>query len=114
MSDCLFCKIVAGTIPCTKVLDDENILAFRDIDPKAPSHILVIPKEHIGGLTELEEHDMELAGNLLITANKIAANEGLSEKGYRFVINSGVDGGQTVGHLHLHILGGRALSWPPG
>jgi histidine triad (HIT) family protein len=114
MGPCLFCDIAAGKIPCTQVHSDEKFLAFRDIDPKAPTHILVIPRRHIAGLTELESTDGDLAGELLLTATGIAAAEGLSESGYRFVINSGSDGGQTVGHLHLHILGGRKLAWPPG
>ena len=114
MSDCLFCKIIAGQIPCTEVFADENFLAFRDIDPKAPTHILIIPREHIGGLSDFTDSHKALAGELLVTATKIAKDEGLVENGYRFVINNGRDGGQTVGHLHLHILGGRSLSWPPG
>ena len=114
MSDCLFCKIAAGHIPCTEVFADENILAFRDIDPKAPTHILVIPRRHIPGLSAMTDDDTDLAGKLLMAATKIAAAEGLVPGGYRFVINNGEDGGQTVGHLHLHILGGRALAWPPG
>ena len=114
MSDCLFCKIVAGQIPCTEVFADENFLAFRDIDPKAPCHILIIPRQHIDGLSDLTSAENELAGKLLVTATRIAADEGLVPGGYRFVINNGQDGGQTVGHLHLHILGGRPLAWPPG
>ena len=114
MGPCLFCDIAAGKIPCTQVHSDEKFLAFRDIDPKAPTHILVIPRRHIAGLTELESTDSDLAGELLLTATGIAAAEGLSASGYRFVINSGSDGGQTVGHLHLHIMGGRHLTWPPG
>ncbi len=114
MGSCLFCDIAAGKIPCTQVHSDEKFLAFRDIDPKAPTHILVIPRRHIAGLTELENSDSGLAGELILTAAAIAAEEGLAEAGYRFVINSGSDGGQTVGHLHLHILGGRRLEWPPG
>lgn len=114
MSDCLFCKIIAGQIPCTEVFADEDFLAFRDIDPKAPTHILIIPRQHIGGLSDFSDADQTMAGKLLVTATKIAKNEGLVENGYRFVINNGRDGGQTVGHLHLHILGGRTLSWPPG
>lgn len=114
MSDCLFCKIAAGQIPCTEVFADEDFLAFRDIDPKAPTHILIIPRRHISGLSDLTDADSPLAGKLLTRATKIAADEGLVPNGYRFVINNGQDGGQTVGHLHLHILGGRALSWPPG
>ncbi len=114
MNDCLFCKISEGTIPCTEVFADDNFLAFRDIDPKAPTHILVIPRKHVGGLVELEPSDTDLAGGLVTTAVKVAAAEGLAPGGYRFVINQGVDGGQTVGHIHLHILGGRSLQWPPG
>ena len=114
MGPCLFCDIAAGKIPCDQVHSDEKFLAFRDIDPKAPTHILVIPRRHIAGLTELEDSDNGLAGELMLTAVSIAAKEGLADAGYRFVINSGSDGGQTVDHLHLHILGGRHLAWPPG
>ncbi|MEN8007381.1 MAG: histidine triad nucleotide-binding protein [Candidatus Krumholzibacteriota bacterium] len=114
MEPCLFCDIAAGKIPCDQVYSDEKFLAFRDIDPKAPTHILVIPRRHIAGLTELGSPDSDLAGELMLTAAGIAAGEGLAEAGYRFVINSGSDGGQTVGHLHLHLLGGRHLGWPPG
>lgn len=114
MKSCLFCSIVAGTIPCTEVHDDENFLAFRDIDPQAPSHILIIPKRHIGSLAELKDGDCDLVGKLLLTATAIANGEGLDQRGYRFVINCGEEGGQTVDHLHLHILGGRQLEWPPG
>ena len=114
MSSCLFCDIAAGKIPCDQVHSDENFLAFRDISPEAPTHILVIPRRHVGGLTELNEELEVLAGQLLVLASRIAAKENLDEGGYRFVINCGADGGQTVGHLHLHILGGRTLAWPPG
>jgi histidine triad (HIT) family protein len=114
MGSCLFCDIAAGKIPCTKVHSDEKFLAFRDIDPKAPTHILVIPRHHITRLSELKDSDSDLAGELLLTAARIATGEGLDEDGYRFVINCGQDGGQTVGHLHLHILGGRPMEWPPG
>jgi histidine triad (HIT) family protein len=114
MGPCLFCDIAAGKIPCTEVHSDEKFLAFRDIDPKAPTHILVIPRRHIAGLLELQEDDRDLAGELMITAARIATGEGLDKDGYRFVINCGQDGGQTVGHLHLHILGGRPMAWPPG
>jgi len=114
MNDCLFCKIIAGEIPCTEVFVDDDFQAFRDIDPKAPTHILIIPRRHISGLSALTAEDSDLVGKLLTTAAAIAANEGLAENGYRFVINEGADGGQTVDHLHLHILGGRPLSWPPG
>ena len=114
MSDCLFCKIVAGLIPCDKVFDDDEFLAFRDISPQAPVHVLVIPKHHKASLTELEPPDTEMAGRLLITAKRISSELGLDDGGYRWVINCGEDGGQSVGHVHLHILGGRRLGWPPG
>lgn len=114
MGSCLFCDIAAGTVPCTQVHDDEKFLAFRDIAPKAPTHILVIPKRHIPDLTSLQDDDAGLVGELILTARRLASDEGLDEEGYRFVVNCGSDGGQTVGHLHLHILGGRALGWPPG
>lgn len=114
MSSCLFCDIVAGKIPCNQVYSDENLLAFRDIAPKAPTHILVIPRSHIGSLVELGSEHAALAGDLLLAATRIAAAENLAATGYRFVINCGRDGAQSVGHLHLHILGGRAMSWPPG
>jgi histidine triad (HIT) family protein len=114
MNSCLFCSIVHGKIPCTEVYSDENYLAFRDIEPQAPTHILVIPKRHIGSLDQLEDTDNNLMGDLILTAKKIAHDENLDDGGYRFVINCGDDGGQTVGHIHLHILGGRSLAWPPG
>jgi len=114
MGSCLFCDIAAGTVPCTPVHDDENFLGFRDISPKAPTHILVIPKRHLQDLASLQDADGELMGKLMITATEIAAAEGLAEAGYRFVINCRENGGQTVGHLHLHILGGRPMTWPPG
>ncbi len=114
MGSCLFCDIAAGTIPCTEIFSDEDFLAFTDIDPKAPTHILVIPRRHISGLTDLQPPDADLLGRLVLTASAIADDHNLAEPGYRFVINCGRDGGQTVPHLHLHILGGRPLSWPPG
>jgi histidine triad (HIT) family protein len=114
MSACLFCDIAAGEIPCTEVHADGEFLAFRDIDPKAPTHILVIPRRHIASVGALTPDDSELAGRLLLTAARIAAAEGLADRGYRFVLNCGDEGGQTVHHLHLHILGGRPLRWPPG
>jgi histidine triad (HIT) family protein len=114
MGSCLFCDIAAGKIPCTEVHSDGKFLAFRDIDPKAPTHILVIPRRHIASLAEMQDSDSELAGELMVTAARLAADEGLDKEGYRFVINCGSDGGQTVDHLHLHLLGGRPLGWPPG
>ncbi len=114
MSSCLFCDIVAGKIPCDQVHSDDNFLAFRDISPQAPTHILLIPRDHLGSLAELNDSHTDLAGKMLVLATRIAAQEDLADGGYRFVINCGVDGGQSVDHLHLHILGGRAMSWPPG
>jgi histidine triad (HIT) family protein len=112
MRDCLFCKIVAGQIPSTKVFEDENVLAFMDIDPKAPVHILIIPKAHYDSLLS-PGADTAVAA-LFATAASVAREVGVDESGFRVVINTGKDGGQAVGHLHLHLLGGRALAWPPG
>ena len=112
--DCLFCKIVAGDIPSAKVYEDDKVLAFRDIEPQAPVHILIIPKEHIASANELNEENASVVGHIYAVAAKIAKEEGIAEGGYRIVNNCGVDGGQTVGHLHFHMLGGRSLAWPPG
>lgn len=112
--DCLFCKIVAGEIPCNDVYSDDDVLAFRDINPAAPTHILLIPKKHIAFTHEAGPEDEALMGKLVLKANMIAEREGLKEDGYRYVINTGGHGGQTVFHIHLHILGGRYLGWPPG
>ena len=110
--NCLFCKIASGQIPATKVLETDTAIAFRDIDPKAPTHILVIPRTHVGSLAEAS--DASMLGDLLSVAASVARAEDLDESGYRVVINSGRDGGQTVDHLHLHVLGGRHMTWPPG
>ncbi len=112
MADCLFCKMVAGDIKPDVVFEDENLLAFRDINPQAPVHILIVPKRHIATLNELD--DNQLAGQLLLTAVKLASREGLADDGYRAVFNCNHNGGQAVYHLHLHLLGGRPMSWPPG
>lgn len=112
MIDCLFCKIVRGEIPATKVAENEVCLAFRDIGPKAPVHVLVIPKSHYGSLDAVPT--AEVIGAMGLMAQQVARQEGIAETGYRCVINTGADGGQTVGHVHLHVLGGRALGWPPG
>ncbi len=109
---CLFCKVVAGEIPSAKVADSERCYAFRDIGPKAPTHVLVIPKQHVTSLNDLD--DPSLAGELLSLARSVAAQEGLADAGYRVVINTNRDGGQTVFHLHVHVLGGRPMKWPPG
>ena len=111
--DCLFCKIVSGAIPAKKVFEDDRAIAFRDIHPQAPAHILVVPKKHFDSLAEASENDTPLLGHLLRVVNQIARDEGL-ENGYRTVVNTGSDGGQTVDHLHLHLLGGRPMGWPPG
>lgn len=114
MNDCIFCKISAGEIPSTKIYEDDELLAFHDVNPAAPVHFLVIPKKHIRNLMELEAEDIAMAGRLLNKAQEIAKEQGCEENGARFVINAKRDGGQTVDHLHLHVLAGRALGWPPG
>ena len=111
-SDCLFCRIVRHEIPATIVREDEHTLAFRDIDPKAPTHVLVIPKTHVASLNDVD--DVATVGRLLLAAREIADAEGISASGYRTVINTGADAGQTVHHVHVHLLGGRHMSWPPG
>ena len=111
--DCLFCKIVAGTIPAKRVFEDELCLALADINPQAPVHLLVIPKEHIASQAECETAHAPLLGHLMAKAAEVARQAGLA-RGFRVVINTGADGGQTVDHLHLHVLGGRAMRWPPG
>jgi histidine triad (HIT) family protein len=112
--DCLFCKIVAGDIPCDEVYSDDDVLAFRDINPAAPTHILIIPKRHIAGMADVEADDEALLGKLLLRARVVAEQEGLAEDGFRYVFNSGVHGCQTVFHIHMHIVGGRQMGWPPG
>jgi len=111
--ECVFCKIARGEIPAHKVYEDEEFVAFKDINPQAPTHILVIPKKHIESLSSVTEEDRELLGKLLWVAKKVAQELNL-KKGYRLVINTGPDGGQEVLHLHVHLLGGRAMAWPPG
>jgi histidine triad (HIT) family protein len=111
--DCIFCKIVAGAIPSKKLYEDHEVYAFADIAPKAPFHALIVPKEHIESLAEAAVNHKLLLGHLHLTAAELARAHGLA-KGYRVVINTGDDGGQTVSHLHLHLLGGRAMGWPPG
>jgi histidine triad (HIT) family protein len=111
--DCLFCKITSGAIPVTKLYEDELVLAFPDVNPQAPTHILLIPKQHFQSLAHTTADNSPLLGHLLSAANKVAEQAGLTN-GYRTVINTGDDGGQTVGHLHLHVLGGRHMGWPPG
>jgi len=114
MADCLFCKMVNGEIKPDVVYEDEQLLAFRDVNPQAPVHILLIPKRHISTLNDLSESDDALLGSMLRVAAQIADSEGIAEQGYRTLINCNADGGQTVFHIHLHLLGGRAMRWPPG
>jgi len=114
MSDCIFCKITAGEIPSDKVYEDENVFAFRDINPVAPTHVLIIPKKHISTINDLRQDDAATMGNLFLAAKTIANQEGYAEDGYRTVMNCGEAAGQTVFHVHLHLLAGRELNWPPG
>lgn len=114
MDDCLFCKIIKGEIPSSKVYEDDRIYCFRDITPQAPTHILIIPKKHIESLNAINEEDKELIGYIFAKAKEIAISSGLESNGYRIVMNCGKDGGQTVPHLHFHLLGGREFGWPPG
>lgn len=114
MTDCIFCKIAAGEIPCTKVYEDERFLAFRDLSPVADTHVLIIPKRHITGVASVtpEEEQQGLNG-IFSVARTIAETEGIAERGFRLVVNTGHDGGQTVPHFHLHVIGGKELGWPP-
>ena len=112
--NCIFCKIVAGEIPAAKVFEDERALAFSDINPQAPTHALVIPRAHIASLNEAEELDAALLGHLLLVAARVAREAGHADGGFRTVINTNADAGQTVFHVHVHVLGGRRLTWPPG
>lgn len=112
--DCLFCKIIAGEIPSSKVYEDDLVYAFNDISPAAPTHVLIIPKKHISSANELNEENAAIVSHIFLVAAKIAKRLGIAENGYRIVNNCGKDGGQTVGHLHFHLLGGRNLGWPPG
>jgi histidine triad (HIT) family protein len=109
---CLFCRIVAGEIPAKPVLENEHAMAFRDLHPAAPTHILIIPKQHVKDMTEAE--DPALLGHIFALARTVALAEGLEKKGYRLVVNTGADAGQSVFHLHVHLLAGRTLAWPPG
>ena len=111
---CIFCKIAAGEIPAAKVFEDERAIAFRDINPQAPTHALVIPREHVASLNEAGEETEALLGHLLLVAARVAREKGHAEGGYRTVVNTGADAGQTVFHIHVHVLGGRTLTWPPG
>jgi histidine triad (HIT) family protein len=114
MSDCLFCKIVAGEIPAKVVAESETSLAFYDIAPQAPVHVLVIPKVHVSGVNDEAAHGASIFDDLMALVQTVVEDEGIKESGYRLVVNVGEDGQQTVPHLHVHVLGGRRLTWPPG
>lgn len=109
---CLFCRIVRGEIPATLVASSDDAIAFRDIDPKAPVHVLVVPRQHLSSLNDA--NDSALVGRLVALATQVARTEGIADDGYRLVVNTNEHGGQTVNHLHVHVLGGRAMHWPPG
>ncbi|OOC10761.1 MULTISPECIES: histidine triad nucleotide-binding protein [Thioalkalivibrio] len=114
MEDCIFCKIVAGEIPATIVRETDDVIAFEDLHPQAPHHVLVIPRRHIATLNDLTAEDAVTVGNMARVAAEVAAERGFAEAGYRTVMNCNQQGGQTVYHIHMHLLGGRPLGWPPG
>jgi len=113
-SDCLFCKIVAGDIPADIVYESDTAVAFRDLNPQAPTHVLIVPRQHIATINDIDDEQQALVGSLFAAAKSIAADEGLANDGYRVVMNCNEAAGQTVFHIHLHLLGGRTLTWPPG
>ncbi len=115
MSDCIFCKIANKEIPSKPVYEDDEVVAFRDLEPQAPQHVLIIPKKHIGSVMEFSQEDKELAAHIVVDVVPAVAKElGIDESGFRLVVNTGKDGNQTVPHLHVHIIGGRMMGWPPG
>ena len=114
MTECLFCRIIGGEIPATIVYQDDRVLAFKDINPQAPGHVLVIPRRHIASLNDLTPADDQLVGEMIRRAAALASEMGFTERGYRAVFNTNADAGQTVFHIHLHVLGGRRMTWPPG
>jgi histidine triad (HIT) family protein len=114
MDECIFCQMVEGAIPTKNTYEDEQVLAFDDINPQARVHVLVIPKRHVVSLDDTKDSDAELLGQLMVVCAKIARERGLAESGYRVVVNTGREAGQTVFHLHLHVMGGRSFTWPPG
>ncbi|WP_330925371.1 histidine triad nucleotide-binding protein [Candidatus Sororendozoicomonas aggregata] len=111
---CLFCKMVTGEIPTDKVCEDDDVLAFNDINPAAPTHVLIIPKKHTSTLNDVSGQDQLLLGKIMVRASRLAEELGIAEEGYRVVMNCNRNGGQSVYHIHLHLLGGRAMQWPPG
>jgi histidine triad (HIT) family protein len=114
MSDCLFCRIIAGELPSAQIYADESVVAIRDVSPQAPTHILLLSRKHIASVREIGAADKELIGKICEVGTELAAREGIAQDGYRLVVNVGRNGGQTVDHLHVHLLGGRPMIWPPG
>ena len=113
-TDCLFCRIIAGQLPASQVYSDDSVVAIRDIAPQAPTHILLLSRKHIASVADVGEKDRDLLGKILAVGAELAAREGVATDGYRLVVNTGRNGGQTVDHLHVHLLGGRPMAWPPG
>ncbi len=114
MTGCIFCKIAAGDIPADIIYENEDVLVFRDLNPQAPTHVLVIPRRHVSTLNDLQPEDAELVGKMALAAKAVAEQEGIAQEGYRTVINCNAGAGQTVFHIHMHVLGGRPMGWPPG
>jgi len=114
VDDCIFCEIVKKQIPCEIIYEDDSVIGFKDISPQAPVHVIIIPKVHISNINDISEDESDVIGHIFIAAKKIAKDLGISETGYRIISNCGEDGGQTVQHIHFHLLGGRMLKWPPG
>ncbi len=114
MSECLFCRIIAGKIPSQRVYEDDHVLAIRDINPQAPVHVLLMPKRHIASVLDAADGDAGLLGRIVLAAAQVARQEGVAQRGFRLLTNTGPDGGQAVAHLHYHLLGGRPMEWPPG
>lgn len=114
MENCIFCKILAGSIPCKKAYENDRVMAFHDIQPQAPVHILIIPKEHIESVSRLKSENMDIIAKMTDAAVKLTKEYNIEQTGFRLVINTGSDGGQSVAHLHMHLIGGRGLGWPPG
>lgn len=114
MTDCLFCRVAAGELNAEVVYQDEAVVAFRDINPQAPTHVLVVPRRHIATINDLQPDDAALVGRLYLAAQQVAAQDGIADRGYRTVMNCNREAGQSVYHIHLHVLGGRGMHWPPG
>lgn len=114
MCECVFCKIVSGEIPCSKIYEDDSVLCFNDINPEAPCHVIIIPKKHIKSLNELDADDADLIGHIFMVAKEVSKKLNIEKDGYRIVNNCGINGGQSVNHMHFHLLGGRMMKWPPG